>query len=36
MKLGLRLLLGFFLITGIAGFFVMRVFAPACVRSWKT
>lgn len=26
MKLGLRLLLGFFLITGIAGFFVMRVF----------
>src|SRR3989344_446730 len=26
MKLGLRLLLGFFLITGIAAFFVMRVF----------
>lgn len=27
MKLGLRLLLGFFLITGIAAFFVLRVFA---------
>jgi two-component system sensor histidine kinase CreC len=26
MKLGLRLLLGFFLITGIAAFFVLRVF----------
>lgn len=26
MRLGLRLLLGFFIITGIAGFFVMRVF----------
>ena len=26
MKLGLRLLLGFFVITGIAAFFVLRVF----------
>ena len=40
MRLGIRLLFGFFLITGLAGFFVLRIFmaevkpsVPACTAS---